>query len=234
MSGPFLPDRLRPRSPRRRGRSPVVLVLAVAVLPLLAPWWRLRKVDVIPCDGLPGSAVSALHDLEGRFALGVDPRQVASELEAWPGVATVDVRLNLPATLVVRATPVLPHGSVVSGRRWRAVAEDGRLAGSLAQPLAPVLKGFPRDARDLRKGLEIARRIGGASGRQVESVRRITPVDYEVRLASEPAGGVVRIWVGATASAAERYWCRRMANGEDGGGWLDLRRDDRVVVGGVR
>lgn len=234
MSGPFLPDSVRPRAPRRRGRQPLAFLLAAVALPLLAPWWRLRTVEVTTCDGLPSSAVSALYGLEGQFALAVDPQRLAAGLEEWPAVAEVDVRLSLPGTLEVRATPVLPHGSVAVGRGFRAVAEDGRLAGPLKGACEPVLEGFPRDPPGLGKGLEIARRLGSTSGLEVRTVRLITPTDYEVRLESGRGGRVFTVWVGAAASAAERYWCRRLAHGDEAVGWVDLRQEDRVVVGGER
>ncbi len=103
-------------------------------------------------------------------------------VEVWPEVATVDVRLELPSTLRVHATPAVAHGSVPSGRRWRAVTEDGGLAGPLDQPRHPVLVGFSSEKTELGTALGVARRVAVATGAVVEEVRIVTPADFEVRL----------------------------------------------------
>lgn len=233
MSEVFLPERLRPTPIRRRSRRPLLLLAVLAATPLMAPWWRVRAVELVGYPGLPASVSRTLEDLVGSFPLTVDPQWVRRQVEVWPGVAAVDVRLQLPGTLRVSATPVAPQASVPSGRGWHAVAADGAFAGTLERPQLPVLEGFSFRAGELRQGLEVAGRIARGTGAVVEVVRSVTPVDLEVQV--RPAGSdrplVVRVRPRETA--AERFWCATVAQGAPLAPWADLRSEDRLVIGGA-
>jgi hypothetical protein len=235
MSGPFLPDRLRPTAQRRRKGRPLLVLLAVlAMLPAAAPWWRVQAVEVDGCQGLPETIGASLEDLVGRSPLMVDPQWVRRQVEVWPGVAAVDVSLELPATLRVKATPALSHGSVPSGNRWRSVTRGGRLAGPLDEPHHPVLVGFSNQPDELEAALAVARRLAAATGAVVEEVHTVTPVDFEVRLRRTPDTESVTVHVRPVETHGERYWCDRFARGEWTTTWADLRWEERVVVGGGR
>jgi len=235
MSGPFLPDRLRPATPRRRKRRPPWLLLAVlAAIPAATPWWRVQAVEVTGYRDFPVTVHASLNALVGRCPLTVDPQWVRRQVEVWPEVATVDVRLELPSTLRIHATPAVSHGSVPSGRRWRAVTEDGGLAGPLDQPWYPVLVGFSCDKAELGPALGIARRLAVATGAVVEEVRVVTPTDFEVHLRSRSDRQPVTVRVQPTQTKGERFWCERFSNGEWDQAWADLRWEDRVIVGGGR
>jgi hypothetical protein len=206
----------------------------VAALPLAVPWWRVRAVDVSGFDNLPGSVVASLGDLVGRCPLTLDPQWVRRQVEVWPEVAAVDVKLELPATLRVHATPTLPTASLPVGRRWRAVTEDGLPAGPLDEPRNPVLIGFGMQPDKLRRAMRVARRLANATGGDVEEVRFVTPADFAVRLRPLDGRQTVTLRVRPTRTHAERYWCERVADTGWVGGWADLRGDDRVVIGGDR
>jgi len=233
MNDVFLPDRLRPLPPRRRSRRPLLLLAVAAVVPLLAPWWRVTAVEMTACPGLPESVAVSLQELVGRFPLAVDPKWVRGQIEVWPVVEAVDVRLELPGTLRVTATPVRPEASVPMGAGWLAVGEDGRIAGSLDRPHEPVLEGFGAEASELARGLRVARRLEAASGARVESLRSVTPVDLELHLRMSGTERLVVVHVQPEATAAERFWCEQVARGVEVPPWVDLRWQDRLVIGGI-
>jgi len=135
-----------------------------------------------------------LQELVGRFPLAVDPEWVRRQVEVWPGIGTVDVRLEMPGTVWVTATAVSPRASVPRGVRWQAVAEDGSLAGSLVQPIGPILEEFPIDPVELRRGLDVAHRLERGTGGQVDAVadrlallaesRQVLCVTHQARIAA--------------------------------------------------
>ena len=175
-----------------------------------------------------------LQELVGRFPLAVDPEWVRRQVEVWPGIGTVDVRLEMPGTVWVTATAVSPRASVPRGVRWQAVAEDGSLAGSLVQPIGPILEEFPIDPVELRRGLDVAHRLERGTGGQVDAVRLLTPADYEVRLRLAGGERSVSVLVRSAETDGERYWCQWAVRGEAPPGWADLRWNDRLVTGGGR
>ncbi len=232
MTPTFLPDRLRPRPVRRRRRrvaAPVALVAGLAVLPL----WRIDSVEVRPCRGVPNQVVEALGDLEGEPVWAVDLDDVRRRLEVWPAVAGVEVRLELPDRLLVRMRPHRIAGSARVGRGWHGVTLDGGWAGPLPGPVAPIVEGRADGVDDRRRALTVARRLETATGRAVLEARAITPSDLEVHLAAtahDPLGLVAR--VAPRETAAERWWSGLVASGQTPSRWVDLRWDDRLVVGG--
>ena len=84
MSSVFLPDRFRPRPPRRRSAKPWMVLAVVAILPLMAPGWRVQAVEIEGCPGLPPEVTQSLQSLVGRFALMVDPQWIRRQVEVWP------------------------------------------------------------------------------------------------------------------------------------------------------
>lgn len=233
MSSTFLPDRFRPHAPRRASRRPL-LALALAPMALaLLPLWRVQAVDVSGCADVPAVVRDSLEDLEGRPAVTVSPQWVRRQLEMWPEVATVEVRLELPSTLKVSAKRTVPHGSAAIGRGWYAITELGAVGGRLDGPIFPVIEDISCSPLEMRRALAVSRRIQEATGGQVESVRLVTPSAYEVRLRPAHEERQVIMHVGPDATDAERYWAARVAAGDAPANWVDLRWDDRVVLGGV-
>ncbi len=233
MKASFLPERLRPHAQRRRSRRSLLLLALLPATLALTPWWRVQAVDLDGCAGLPSEVTASLKQLVGRPALSVSPQWVRQQLEQWPEVAEVEVRLELPATLRVAATRKAAHGSLSAGRRWHAVTRTGELAGVLDRPLEPVLEGVRCRPAELRRALSVAERCAEASGGRVETVREITPLDFELRLWPAGAEQPVVLHLRPEPTAGERYWCERIARGEARSPWADLRWDDRVVLGGV-
>lgn len=233
MSGSFLPDRLRPHAPRRASRRPFLVVVLVPTALVLVPLWRVHAVDVSGCAGVPEVVRASIEELQGRPAVLVSPQWVRQQLEAWPEVATVEVRLELPSTLKVSAERTVPQGSVAVGRGWHAVTESGAVGGRLDGPVLPVLEDIACRPQDMRRALAVARRIERASGGGVESVRAVTPTAYEVRVLLAGGDRPLVLHVGPEATGGERYWLARVAAGDVSVDWVDLRWDDRVVLGGA-
>jgi cell division septal protein FtsQ len=209
-------------------------LVVLAVIPAAMPWWRVQAVEVTGFRGFPATVHSSLSTLVGRCPLTVDPQWVRRQVEVWPEVASVDVRLELPSTLMIHATPAVPIASVPSGRRWRAVTEEGVLAGPLDAPTYPVLVGFSGPGSELSSALAVAYRLTAAAGAVVEEVRLVTPADYEVRLRPIGDRGPVTLRVLPAETRGERFWCERYSGGGWSSRWADLRWEDRVIVGGGR
>jgi len=227
----FLPERLRPGLSRRPRRRRFALLAVVPGLLVLLPWWRIQAVELDGAGRVPAVVASQLEQLVGTPALAVDLREGRRRVEAWPGIAGVDVHLELPGRLRVVARPAPPCASVRSGQGWHGVAADGALAGPLDGPLAPVLDGLPLEPAELRVALAVAGRVAAASGAAVEAVRPVPPADLELTVRTD-GGRRLGVLVGRTAGAAERYWSARVAAGEPPAPWSDARADDRLVIGG--
>lgn len=227
----FLPERLRPaRERRKRGRRLIVMAVFPGLLTLL-PLWRLSAVEVLGSPPLPAEAVSSLKQLEGRFPLTLGLESLKRELETWPGVASVDVTLELPGTLRVTAKPAVPVASVAVGRGWHGVDSRGHLTGPLDSPRPPVLDRFHHQPAELRRGLAIAARLAEATGTQVETVEPVVNTDYLVTLTRaglEPWRGTVL--VRELPTAAEAAWCSYLAAGQPLSTWGDLRHQSRMVL----
>ncbi|MCK5375523.1 MAG: FtsQ-type POTRA domain-containing protein [Acidobacteria bacterium] len=230
----FLPDRLRPRGPRRRPRRRLALLTVVPVMLLALPQWRVGEVRVDGCPQLPPTAVRSLHELVGQPALGLDLEAIRDRVEVWPGVGEVAVELQLPGTVFIRAEAAITRGSVQVGRGWHGLGPDGSLAGMVEVPLPPVLRGFDGGGADRLRGLEAAWRLEDATRGQVLEVRRVTPADYRVALVPEDSGEAMIVHVRPEGTGAERVWSARVAEGSMADAWADVRWQDRMVLGGGR
>ena len=226
----FLPDRFRPRTPRRRSRRRYFFAAAGLTLGLLlAPLWQVQSVDVHGGDVVPDSVTASLEGLVGHMVpiLGLDClRQIAA---TWPAVSEVGVHLELPGTIVVEIFRKTPRGSVPVGTGWHAVAMDGRLAGPLSEPLPPRFVGFRRPS-DRRLAFSVARRIAEASGGEVVAVHQVTPADYVVDLWFEEPDRLTTIHVIPEGTAAEAAWCEQVMNRGVMVEWADLRWPHRMVL----
>lgn len=229
----FLPDRLRPTAPgmRRVRRG----LLSLAVLPVViaaAPLWRIQDVTVAACPGVPAEVVASLEALVGRPTVMVRLSEIRERLAHWPGVASVDVSLELPGSLVVTVRPCEVRGSIVGGDGWRAVHADGSIGATMAAPETPMLEGFVSEG-DRRQAVEVATRIERDSGLEVLAASWVTPDDLRIELADVTGDAVAVVHVRPEGSAAESWWCERAARGELPGRWSDLRSSSRVVIGGA-
>jgi len=227
----FLPDRLRPSAPRRSPRRPSLLLAAIpALLALLAPAWCVNRVEVTADPTLPAAARRSLATLVGTPVVLLDLGWVRAQVESWPGVSSVEVALELPATLRVSSGGVSVEGSRPVGRRWHGVAADGGLAGPLPGPQRPVLEGFAPRPDELLKGLGVARRLELSSGGTVDSVRRLTPADCRVTLRVGGSDAPVVVHVLPRETEAERFWGRQTRAGVSPAATSDLRSDRRLVL----
>jgi hypothetical protein len=198
---------------------------------LVLPRWQVGEVLVEDCPGLPESTVHSLHELVGQPAVGLDLQSVRERVEAWPGIGQVEVELELPGTVRVRAEAAASCGSLRVGRSWHGVAADGTMAGAIDIALPPVLEGFV-DEGGRSDGLAVVRRLQEATGGRVMKIRRVTPVDYRLRLQPPGAGPEMVVHVQPRATEAEIAWCAALAGGSVAQRWADLRWHDRIVVGG--
>lgn len=227
----FLPDRLRPPKTGRKRRRGFALLTFVPVMLLALPQWQVGEVVVEGCPNLPAAAVHSLNELVGQPALGLDLGRVRDRVEVWPGVGEVEVELELPGTVRVRAEDAVSRGSLRVGRNWHGVAADGSLTGVVQLPLPPVLDDFV-GADDRSDGLSVVSRMEAATGGRVSEIRRITPVDYRLQLQLPGAGEETVIHVLPQGTNAESAWCAAATAGSIAQLWADLRWEDRIVIGG--
>jgi hypothetical protein len=227
----FLPERLRPPTTGRKRRRGFALLTVVPVVLLALPRWQVTEVRVEGCPKLPTASVNSLHELVGQPAVGLDLEAVRDHVEIWPGVGEVEVELELPGTVHVRAAAAASRGSLRVGRSWHGVAADGSLTGILDIALPPVLDGFTSDL-ERRKGLAVASRLEETTGGQVKEIRRVTPSDYRLQLQPSSGGPEIVVHVLPRGTDAEKAWCAAVADGSLARTWADLRWPDRIVIGG--
>lgn len=226
----FLPDRLRPRAPRRRSRRRFFLpALAAALVLVLMPTWKVQSVVVSGADVVPESVSDSLEGLAGHCVWLLDLEWSRMVAATWPAADEVRVRLDLPGTLVVEIIPEPVRGSVAVGAGWHAVAADGRLAGTVDEPRTPRLEGFRRPS-DRRAAFGVARRLSEASGGDVVEIRQVTPADFRVGMHFTDADRVAVVHVSPTGTAAERAWCELVRGDRNAAEWADLRWPHRMVL----
>jgi len=227
----FLPERLRPPTNGRKRKRGFALLTVVPVMLLALPRWQVTEVRVEGCPKLPTASVHSLHELVGQPALGLDLEAVRDRVEIWPGVGEVEVELELPSTVHVRAAASVSRGSLRVGRSWHGIAADGSLTGLVDFALPPVLTGFTSDF-ERSKGLAVASRTEDTTGGQVNEIRRVTPSDYRLKLQPSGGGPEIVIHVLPQGTSAEKVWCEAVADGSLTSTWADLRWTDRIVIGG--
>lgn len=226
----FLPDRFRPRTPRRRRRGPTMLPLLVLAAGLLAvPSWTVRSVEVRGAELVPAAVDESLHGLTGHLVPTLDLGWLHRVAESWPAAHEVRVRLELPGTVVVEIFPEPVRGSAPVGGGWHSVAADGRLAGPLDGPETPRLLGFQRPA-DRRRGFAVARRLERACGAEIIELEQVTPSDYRVDLRLTAGDRAASVHVLPDGTEAEAAWCGMVTEGGVAAVWADLRWPHRMVV----
>ena len=227
----FLPERLRPPTTGRKRRRGFALLTVVPVMLLAVPRWQVSEVLVEGCPKLPAASVHSLHELVGQPAMGLDLESIRDRVEIWPGVGEVEVELELPGTVHVRAAAAVSRGRLRVGRSWHGVAADGSLTGIVEIALPPVLAGFTGDL-ERSNGLAVASRLEETTGGQVREIRRVTPSDYRLQLQPSGGGPDIVIHVLPQGSNAEKAWCAAVTDGSLTQTWADLRWTDRIVLGG--
>ncbi|MCD4747757.1 MAG: hypothetical protein K8R59_00155 [Thermoanaerobaculales bacterium] len=235
----FLPESLRPQpkatsrpKTRHRLRYTVVILSIATVVAVLASW-RVDAVLVESCSAIPASATADFNIMQGRWVPAVDLDWVRRQAERWPGVATVDVKLQLPGTLRVLAGPEDICGTLRVGAGWRAVSCDGTMGRRLEKPQKPVLEGFESAHQEVRRALAVGRRLAQGGEAEVLGISRLTPTDYEVRLiAKEGSDQVFTVRVYPTARPTEEWWFSARAAGT-APAWADLRHPNRVISRGI-
>ncbi len=236
----FLPLSLRPvpqAAPRASVRRPARVWLRIAAVTAIfigvgvfLAGWRLEAVEATGCAGLPPSAKLNLEDLRGRWIPALDLDQIRQDFERWPGVAEVTVELQLPETLRVRAIPDEICASIPTGRAWRGITCDGVLSRHLGRPKLPLLLGFDGGEGDFQSALSIGNRLSDDTIGHLLSIRKVTPLDYEltIRLGVPPrTTSIIRVL--PQGSRSEQWW-RTAAFSGQAPAWADLRFDRQVVI----
>ena len=235
----FLPASLRPtpQAPHSRTRKPIRWGLQAGAITaffvgagILLAGWRLNTVEIKSCPGLPASAVVNLEDLRGSWIPSLDLDEVRQTVENWPGVTGVTVELELPATLRIQAPPDEICASVPMGRTWRGVTCNGALSRRLAEPGFPVLENFDLDESELRSALATGTRLCDGTIGRLLSIRKITPSDYEVTIATRilpETPSIVRVV--PQGAPSEQWWHTAALSGQ-APSWADLRSDHRIVI----
>lgn len=226
----FLPDRLRPRIPRRRSHWRFLLPAAAVVVSLLVvPLWTVKSVEVRGGEVVPEAVTTSLEGLVGHLVPALELEWLHQLAASWPAASEVLVHLELPGRLVVEVFPESARGSVPVGAGWHAVAADGGLAGALDGPHPPELVGFHRPS-DRRLAFSVARRLAEASGGTVTAVRQVTPMDYRVGLLFD-GNSAAMVHVIPEGTAAEGAWCALVKDEGVMVDWADLRWPSRMVLG---
>lgn len=227
----FLPDRFRPRSPRRRAtrRGLLLPVVAVTVLLLALPVWTVGTVEIRGAEVVPPSVTASLEGVAGHLVPLLDLAWLHEVAATWPAANEVQVQLELPGTVVIEIYPESARGSVAVGSGWHAVAADGRLAGVVDGPVAPELRGLRRPT-DRRTAFSVARRLAEGCGGEVVAVEMVTPDDYRVELRFGNTDRVATVHVTPGGTAAENAWCELVSRDVSAAGWADLRWAHRMVI----
>ncbi|MCU0302623.1 MAG: hypothetical protein MUC56_00975 [Thermoanaerobaculales bacterium] len=226
----FLPDRFRPRTPRRRSRRGLALSLAaVAVGLIVLPLWTVTSVEVHGGDVVPPAVTTSLEEQVGHLVPLLDLGWLHQVAATWPAASEVRVRLDLPGTVVVEVFATPDRGSMRIGGGWHAVAGDGRLIGAIDRPRLPELVGFRRPA-DRREAFAVARRIAECSGGEVLAVRSVTPTDFRVDVAFGGPQNLTTVHVTGQGTEAERAWCEVVRQGGTTVEWADARWPNRLVL----
>lgn len=226
----FLPDRLRPRAPRRRSRRRTFLPAITVMGVLLAlPLWTVGSVEIRGGEVVPAPVTESLEGMVGHMIPTLDLEWLRRVAATWPAAAEVRVHLDLPGKLVVEIYPETARGSVEVGSRWHAVAADGRLAGGIDEPVTPLLVGFSRPA-DRRSAFGVVRRLAEASGGEILAVRRVTPGDYRVEMRFGGSDRTTTVHVTPDGTEAEKAWSELVRSGATQVEWADVRWAHRLVV----
>ena len=232
----FLPDDLRPVQQNVQPTSHVralLVLLVVAALVSSVPAWRLRRVEIRGGDCVPVSTIVSLEELVGTPLILLSFGWIRRSVQVWPQVGNVDVKLELSGVLRLNVRPKSVRASVPIGNGWHGVGRDGSLSGRLKGPQYPVLVGFPLVKSELRRALTVVDRVKRASGDEVVRIRRITPADFELQIDQGDKKPWLCVRVTPAGSRSEDLWCEARLRGTSLAAWSDLRRDDRLVVGGA-
>jgi cell division septal protein FtsQ len=205
------------------------------LLPLLAltiPGWKTRTVEIVPCPGLPECVAQTARSYQGSPAVLLDLDYFRRLAEAWPQIHSVEVHFQLPGTLRIHARPTQPSATVEVAGHWHGVTERGFLCGRRENLIEPTLTGFDHRSRSLRQALAVANRLEDSTGWQATEVRRILPGDLEVELrTARNHDRTVTARLSLSPTTAERWWLQLARTGQERWGRVDLRRNDRIVVG---
>ena len=232
----FLPESLRPRpgKPRRkkRARRPLVVVavfLGISLAFLALFKWRISEVRIESCPALPACVAENLEAMRGSWVPALDLGKMQHLIDCWPGVGDCDISLQLPGTLLVRASAAPVAASIPTGHGWHALSPDGEIGRCLGRAVFPVLENFPPDAAELRRGLAAGKRVADGVGGKILSLRWISPDDLELRLEKGKRGRKLVLHVLPEGGPAENWFYRHLRDQENTM-WADLRQADRIVV----
>ena len=222
---PPFPDRVRRAAPRRRRRPTSLLPLALAAAAALAaPAWTVRGVR---CPDRPPACLRRnLELIAGAPLLAADLGWIRRQVEAWPGIAAIEIRRELDGTLLVDWSPCEAAGSFRTGLGWHAVCADGTPGPRIGGPVAPVIEAPLDEPATVRRVLEATRRLEEAGLPAVTRVRLLLPGELE--LTARRGEETVRVLATVEPRRSERLLGRLAA--AESVRFLDLTADDRIVI----
>jgi cell division protein FtsQ len=162
---------------RRRGRLTWWLVGASIVVVLILATWvvafssllgaktiTVKGVQVLSADQVRAAAAIA----PGSPLIRLDQGAVTRRVETLPDVASAEIRLRYPSTVIITVTERVAIGYVVSGSGYALVDHDGRQFRPAASP-PPALPRFslPSGAQAVPVGAAMASVAAALSGTPV-------------------------------------------------------------------
>jgi cell division protein FtsQ len=239
MRRPAMP---RPALPPRRLLAGALLTLAV--LAPLGLWLRdapFVQVDHVEVTGISGPQAPqvrrAIEDAaRGMSTLHVRAGVLRDAVRGYPVVKSLDVRRELPDTLVVRIRENVPVAALANGNQRVAVAADGTILQSSSPadlPLVPVQStpGGKRLAE--RDSLRMVALLGAAPVQLRGHVARVTV--GEQGLTAQLVRGP-EVYFGDAGRLAAKWMAtaRVLADpSSKGATYLDVRVPERPAAGGL-
>jgi len=231
----FLPQSIRPvptARHRKRHRVPVVPGLIILFLFLLIGGsflWRIDSIEISGCSALPSCAAANIQQLKGTWVPGLDLAWVRAQLETWPGIRDIEVRLELPGRLVIGTVPDEIRASIQIGNAWHAVNPRGDIGQSLDLAETPVLKDFPLQEPVIRQALDTGNNLVKKLGGRLLEIRWITPQDFQMKLEVPGRSAPLLLRIQPTGKPEENPFIETLISNKKIL-WADLRRSDRVVI----
>lgn len=198
----------RLRRERRRRRMVAGAVGAVLLLALLLGWvvrfsplLAVRTVEVHGASRVPASRVAEVAQVPvGRPLVTLDTHAIGQRVaSSLAPVQKVQVRTQLPGTVVLEVTERTPVFQRQAGNQWQLVDADGVVFALMAtkQPKLPVATTTSVDNRLLAGVATVVDALGPSVRARVQSVQATGPDQFVLLLDK----GQKVLWGSADASA---------------------------------
>jgi len=231
----FLPKSIRPlpatglRKKRHIPIIPGVIILFILLLIGGSLFWRVDSIEISACPALPPCAATNIGQLKGAWVPGLDLGWVRAQLETWPGIRDIEVRLELPGRLKIQVVPDKIRASIQIGLTFHALGSRGEIGQSLEPAEAPLLRNFPLHAPIIKRALDTGEDVAKKLGGRLLQIRWITPRDLQMKLEIPGRTAPLILRIQPSGKPEENPFLDTLINDQKIL-WADLRRPDRVVV----